>query len=95
MARVLLLELMLTVVLQQNGALVVLIKNVFLDFITLGFQKQLGPGNWGGTVIHSDQFSFSAASSFELLLGGLVNGKTASISHSATCVALKIRVDSK
>ena len=47
---------LLTVVFQQNGALVVLIKNVLRDFVALGFQKQLGPKNWGGTVIHSDQF---------------------------------------
>ena len=64
---------LLTVVLQHNGALVVLIKNVFLDFVTLGFQKQLRPKDWGGTVIHSDQLSFSAnqmLSFFEDLLMG-------------------------
>ena len=44
---------LLTVVFQQNGALVVLVKNVLLDIVALGFQKQLGPKNWGGTIIHS------------------------------------------
>ena len=33
---------LLTVVFQQNSALVVLIKNVLRDFVALGLQKQLG-----------------------------------------------------
>ena len=66
---------LLTVVFQKNSALVVLIKNVLLDLVALGLQKQFGPKNGSGTVIHSDQFGLSAAASVELLLQGLVNGK--------------------
>ena len=51
--------------------------------------------DWGGTIIHSNQFGFSAAPSVELLLQGLGNGKSVPISHSASSVALEIRMHCK
>ena len=46
----------LTVFEEQNGAFVVLVKDVLLNLITLGFHKMFGPQNRTGNIVSTYQF---------------------------------------
>jgi len=58
----------LSIVLQQNGGLVVLAQDVLLDIAPLFFHKELGPKDHLCHVIGTHQFRLRAASGVQLLL---------------------------
>ncbi len=76
----------LAILLKQDGALVVLIEDVLVNVIPMGFQKQLGPQDHGHHIVHSNQFCLSAAPGVQLLLLGHSHGGSMTIQHGSTSV---------
>jgi len=75
---------------QKDGAFVVLVKNVVLNFVALGFQKTFGPENKLRHVVCANKFGFGAAASVELLFAGSVEDATALESHGSSSVTFEV-----
>jgi len=67
----------------KDSAFVVLVENVGLDFVALGFHEKFGPENKLRHVVCANKFGLGAAAGVEFLLAGIVKNATTSESHGS------------
>jgi hypothetical protein len=83
------------VLLHENGALVVLIDNVFADCVSLCFQEIARPQYCWHAIIHANDLGFRGAPCVELLLRRSDDGHSSTHRDATTCVASHVRMDSE
>jgi hypothetical protein len=67
-----------SVPLQEDGTLVVMVDDIFIDLVALGFHEISSPTYCWHQVIHTDEFGFCGASCVQLLYCGGGDGKSSS-----------------
>ena len=85
----------LTILLQQDCALVVLVYYAFVDAIALCLQKVLHPQNCWHRIVNTNQFGFCGASSVHLVFRQTEDGETMFHRQTSTSVATHVRANSK
>ena len=85
----------LSILLQKNSTLVILVQDVLVNLVPLRLHKQFRPEDVHRCIIRSHEFRFSRALRIELLLAGKgLNGAAAKCHHAAG-MTLEVRMDSK
>ena len=85
----------LAILLQQDGALVVLENNALLHTVALCFQKIPRPQNRRHQIIDANNFRLCGALGVQLLLSRTREGETTSHGQTTTSVVSHVGVDSK
>jgi len=80
----------LTIFQEKDGAFVVLVKNIVLNFVALGFHKKFGPEDKLRHVICTNKFGLGAAASVKSLFAGSVEDATTSESHGSSSVTFEV-----
>ena len=78
--------------LEEDGAFVVLLDDIALDIVALGFNEIEGPYYLGEHIKHPDEFVFSGAAALDLLFVGLACDCALSKRHHAAGMALAVPV---